>query len=211
MKTIVVDDHPLYLDAACSQLKRAFPAAEVQAFTTFDDAVATLNEHGADLVMVDFSMPGMDGAESVRQIVEAANGKPVLVMSGVASPLDITACIEAGARGYLPKSMAGQVFVDAVSVVLHGGTYIPAEFIGALRAAAQAPDEPDAFAQFSRRDRDLLRLIAAGASNKEIAIRLDLQEVTVKSYLTRLFARMGVKNRSQAAVLASRMSLPAES
>jgi DNA-binding NarL/FixJ family response regulator len=210
MRILLVDDHPLYLDAACNQIRRAFQDAEILTFTAFAEAVAAVTHRPVDLVMLDYSLPGADGPGSVRHMVKAAAGKPVVVMSGVASARDIHACIEAGARGYLPKSMEGQVFTDAVSVVLHGGTYVPAEFIGALTACAAMPLDNEAFARFSRRERDLLRLIAAGASNKEIAMRLGILEVTVKSYLTRLFARLQVKNRSQAAVLASQMKLPPE-
>lgn len=210
MRAVLVDDHPLYLEAARDLLKRAFPDADILTFTTFDEALAALSERPVDLVMLDYSLPGSGGLSGVKRMVEKAAGSPVLLMSGVASARDVDACIEAGARGYLPKSVVGRVFTDAVAIVLHGGTYIPAEFIEELKAASILAPDAEVFASFSRRERDLLRLLALGASNKEIATELKLLEVTVKSYLTRLFARMGVKNRAQAAVMASRMAMPPE-
>jgi len=211
---IIADDHPLYLDAACRQISRTFRKAVVRPFNSFDAALASLSAVPADLIMLDYSMPGMNGADGVRRACDVSGDASIIVMSGVALGADVAACIAAGARGFLPKTMEGKVFTDAVSLVLHGGTYIPAEFVGGQRGGeALVPSAPMSGedgkgmdpASFSARERELLQLIIAGSPNKDIARRLGLQEVTVKFYLTRLFRRLGVKNRSQAAVEALRL------
>ncbi len=214
MRILIADDHPLYLEAVRRQIARAFRRADIVSFSTFADALASLAEQPADLIMLDYSMPGL-GEGGLKQAIAAAAGAPLLVMSGVASAREVMACIAAGARGFLPKTMEGQVFTDAVSVVLHGGTYVPAEFVGGTNTTLPGAPPQDAggaleIADFSPRENDLLRLVVAGASNKEIARRMTLQEVTVKFYLTRLFRRLGVKNRSQAAVVAVRLGLSGE-
>jgi DNA-binding NarL/FixJ family response regulator len=213
MRVVIVDDHPLYLDAAQRQLVRAFRGAEMCCFSMLADALVSLADTPADLVMLDFSMPGMEGPAGVARVVAAASPAAVVVMSGVASSRDVMACIAAGARGFLPKTVEGRVFTDAVSVVLHGGTYVPAEFIGSLPPLVEpSSNAGDALGgvDLTSREKDLLRMVAAGAANKEIARKMGLQEVTVKFYLTRLFRRLGVKNRSQAAVAAVRLGLADE-
>jgi len=153
----------------------------------------------------------MEVGEGLNRAVASAAPAPTLIMSGVARHDDVTACIAAGAKGFLPKTMEGQVFTDAVSIVLHGGTYVPAEFVSLSPAApvASSPPPEDGVApiDLSQRETDLLQMVGHGASNKEIARQLGLQEVTVKFYMTRLFRRLGVKNRSQAAVISNRMGL----
>lgn len=213
MRLVVADDHPLYLDAVRGHLARAFRGADLHFFSTLDNALAFLAQNSADLVMLDYSMPGMDGTDGVRRAVAAAGAAPVVVMSGIASGSQVGSCIAAGAKGFLPKTMDAQVFTDAVALVLHGGTYVPAEFMGHLPHVGQAvtvtaPAEgEETAADFSPREVELMRMMASGASNKEIARKMALQEVTVKFYLTRLFRRLGVKNRSQAAVTAARLGL----
>ncbi len=204
MRAVIVDDHPLYLDAACRQISRAFRKAAVRSFVSFEAALASLAAEPAEVVLLDYSLGKIGG---VRQMISACGDAPLIVMSGVASDSDVAACISAGARGFLPKTMEGKVFIAAVSLVLNGGTYAPAEFAGSGQAARPGGESRDKAmdAVFNDRERDLLRLIAAGTPNKEIARSLGLQEVTVKFYLTHLFRKLEVKNRSQAAVLAMRM------
>jgi DNA-binding NarL/FixJ family response regulator len=206
MQFLVVDDHPLYIDALRKLLARAFRGVDIQAAATLGECLQGLSRLQPDLVLLDYSMPDMQGADSVRRVVQAAQGRPVLVMSGIATAVDVAGCITAGARGYLPKTVEGKLIPDAVSLVLHGGTYVPVEFMTAMAAPPVVAETPPAAAveDFSPRELEMLRMIAAGASNKEIARNFDLQEVTVKFYMSRLFRRLGVKNRSQAAAVAIR-------
>jgi DNA-binding NarL/FixJ family response regulator len=210
MRILVVDDHPLYLEAVERQIVRAFKRSDVGSFKNLADALASLAELPAELMMVDYSLPGLAG-DGLAQVVAACGGAPLVVMSGVATAQDVAACIAAGAQGFLPKTMEGKVFTSALSIVLNGGTYLPAEFVGTTvtPALASGPEGTGVLClgDFSPRENDLLRLVVAGATNKEIARKMGLQEVTVKFYLTRLFRRMGVRNRSQAAVVAVQMGV----
>lgn len=220
MRILIVDDHPLYLDAARQQVSRIFRKAEICSASTLAGALDILKNTPADLVMLDFSIPGTDGVASVQQVVAAAAPSPVVVMSGVALERDVFACIQAGARGFLPKTLDAPVFAAAVSLVANGGTYVPTEFMAPPPAAAPSPAPAraeDSTAEdgtpkldpkdFSERELALLRMVVAAHSNKEIARAFDLQEVTIKFYLTRIFRKMGVKNRAHAAVVAVRSGL----
>jgi len=208
MRIVIADDHPIYLEAVRDKIAHSLENAEIRTFTNMADALKFLAGHQADLAILDYSMPGL-GCAGLERALEVAGKTPVALMSGVASAKDVSDAIAAGARGFLPKTMEGQVFVTALSVILYGGTYLPVEFSAAalrvpLAAGSGNTPEPD---DFSAQEIELMRLIAAGASNKEIALRLDLLEPSVKLYLTRLFRRLGVKNRSQAAVAAIKLGL----
>jgi DNA-binding NarL/FixJ family response regulator len=211
LRFVIADDHPLYLEALQGQIERNFPQAQVRGAKSLDDALALLAEDSADLVMLDLSMPGMDGLAGVSRAVAAAGSTPVVIMSGVAGSAEVRACVEAGAKGFLPKTLDGKVFTSAIMLVSAGGTYVPAEFVSAPVAPAkeEAAGAPGS-GSFTPREMEVLTLIVSGASNKEIARHLDLQEVTVKLHLTRIFQKMGVKNRSHAAVLAVRSGLVPE-
>lgn len=222
MRILIVDDHPLYLDAARQQVARIFRKAEICSATALAGALEILGQTPVDLVMLDFSIPGTDGVSGVQQVVAAAAPAPVVVMSGVAMERDVFACIQAGAKGFLPKTLDGPVFTAAVSLVANGGTYVPTEFMAprapaavmAAPAAASPPPSAEGAAfdpsDFSERELALLKMVVSAASNKEIARAFDLQEVTIKFYLTRIFRKMGVKNRSHAAVMAVRSGLVRE-
>jgi two-component system nitrate/nitrite response regulator NarL len=203
MRFLIADDHPMYLEALTLQVRKAFPGAEIATAGTMEDARAAIVGHpDLSLVLLDFRMPGMRGVESVAALAEAAAGRPVAVMSGVAEPADVAGCINAGARGFLPKTLEGSVFASALGTILAGGTYLPTEYLatGPQNSGKRAPGVKKS--DFTPREYEVLVRLARGASNKEIARELGLQEVTVKLHLTRIFAKMGVRNRSQAAVMA---------
>lgn len=215
MRIIVADDHPLYLEAIAMHLERLDAGAEICRATTVDSALALLAEASANLVLLDFSMPGDGGGEGLKRVIAAAGQAPVVVMSGVAVESDVLACINAGARGFLPKTLEGRLFTSAISHVIGGGTYVPAELVAAMVRAGTSKSDPSvspphelqAFGEFSERELALLSRVVAGEPNKVIARAMDIREVTVKFYLTRIFKKLGVKNRSHAAVKAIRSGL----
>ncbi len=194
----MADDHPLYLEAARARLERQFTGIEIIEAGSLTQALQHLVDSAAvDLVLLDYSMPGMEGESGVRAAVQKAAGAPVVVMSGVALKDEVSACVGAGARGFLPKTLDANLFSAAISMILMGGTYIPVEF------ATMAPEAPRTErTDLSAREMEVLCMLVDGHSNKEIARQLEIQEVTVKLHVTRIFAKLKVKNRSQAAVKA---------
>lgn len=219
MHILIADDHPLYLAAVRDQMGRLFPEALIEDGKSLDDVTQSLDrESGYDLILLDYSMPGMSGPVSVRAVVDAARGAPVVVMSGIARAQDVSQCIGCGAKGFLPKTLDGKIFASALNVVLGGGSYLPAEMFAmpvcepevrreaqAMSAPLSVPAEdgetPDA--QFSERERAIMGMVVAGKSNKEIARVLNLREVTIKVQLTHIYRKLGAKNRAQAATLVS--------
>lgn len=228
MRILIADDHPLYLTAIQTLLERLLEESDVETVRSFDQAAAaTRRGRVYDLLLLDYSMPGMNGAEGVRSMVKAAAPAPVVVMSGVAHPVEVGACIAAGARGFLPKTLDSKVFSSALSVILNGGSYLPVEMHQALcppsmSNAAPSPAPALALAPlsdaandldaaegrgFTERERAVMAMVVEGLSNKEIARQLNLREVTIKVQLTRIYKKLGAKNRAQAATIMAQTNL----
>lgn len=206
-RVLIADDHPLYREAERAQVERTFPGAETILLGTSTEAVERLRtDRTFDLILIDLMMPGSTDASGVERVVKAADGVPVVVVSGSLEPHDIRSCIAAGAKAFVPKTIDPQVFASALSIVAAGGTYVPIEYLqGEPKAAAPMPAASPA--GLTPREFDILRLVVEGHPNKEIARRLGIQEVTVKVNLTRIFGRLGARNRAQAAAIAVEMKL----
>jgi two-component system nitrate/nitrite response regulator NarL len=208
IRVLIADDHPLYREAVKAQVERTFPGAETILAGSVDEAIGQLRDTPPfDMVIVDLVMPGTTDTSGVRRIVEAAGGAPVAVVSGTIEPSDVHACIAAGAKAFVPKTLDPKVFASALTIVAAGGSYVPVEFMtsqgGQMRSEfGDARPEP-----MADRDLEILRMLVAGRSNKEIARQLGLQEVTVKVNLTRIFGRLGARNRAQAAAIAVEQKL----
>jgi len=208
MRFLIADDHPLYLGAIQALLERLHPEVAIETAGCLSEVLDRVTGGGRfDLLLLDFSMPGMDGARGVGETVRAAAGAPVVVMSGVALPDDVGACVAAGAKGFLPKTLEPKVFSSALNVILTGGTYLPIE----MAMAGHAPPPPEESSAephgLTERERTILAMLVSGKSNKEIARLLELREVTIKVQLTRIYKKLGAKNRAQAAMLVAQNSL----
>lgn len=208
MRILVVDDHPMYLEAAQQHLARCFDKSDVLTATSLAGAIAIIAEGSVDLVLLDYGLPDVQGAEGVRRVVAAAGETPVAVTSGLATEEVVRSSIAAGAKGFIPKTIDGPAFASAATLILRGGTSIPCEFLGRASqdTAAGQSSEPGA-PLLGQRELLILQKLVAGASNKEIARLLDVQEATIKLYLTHIFRKIGAKNRSQAAAIATRKGL----
>jgi|TARA_R110001592_G_scaffold25555_3_gene96969 two-component system nitrate/nitrite response regulator NarL len=206
MRLLFADDHPMFLDAVREHLSRAFPDIEIQAASNLDEVTAKLSNKGKyDLVVLDFSMPGMDGTEGVKRLRAAYPDLAIAVTSGVAKTRDVKTVLDLGAHGYLPKTLTGSAYAGALRVIAEGGTYVPVETMQAL--AAEAADRKVNAEGLTPREMEVLEGIADGKPNKQIARDLEIHEVTVKLHARSIFKKIGVQNRSQAAVTARERGL----
>ncbi len=206
MRLLFADDHPMFLDAVREHLGRAFPDIEIQSASNLDEVTAKLSGKGKyDLVVLDFSMPGMDGTEGVKRLRDTYPDLAIAVTSGVARTRDVKTVLDLGAHGYLPKTLTGSAYAGALRVIAEGGTYVPVETMQAL--AAEAADRKVNTEGLTPREMEVLEGIADGKPNKQIARDLEIHEVTVKLHARSIFKKIGVQNRSQAAVAARERGL----
>ncbi len=203
MRIILADDHVLVRDALKSYIERLAEDATVLAVSSFPEAHSLAQQEiNVDLVILDLRMPGMNGLEGLTRMRALRPRTPVVIMSGLARPQDISDALAAGAAGFFPKTLNGPALVSAVRLVLAGERFVPStDHANGTDGAAEVVDD-EATRSLTRREREVLDLLAMGLTNKEIARKLDLQEVTIKLHVRGVCRKLGAKNRTQAALRA---------
>ncbi len=198
MRLLLADDHDLVLETLSAFLT-AQGEFEVETCGSLDAACEKMaNDIVYDLVLLDYSMPGMNGLDGLARALETSYGRPVAIMSGTATKAVAQQAIDAGAIGFLPKTMAAKSLVNAVRFMAMGETYIPLDFINAEDQTSTAPLAK----LLSERELQVLGGLCRGLSNKEIARELNLQEVTIKLHVKTLSRKLDAKNRTHAAMIA---------
>jgi two-component system, NarL family, nitrate/nitrite response regulator NarL len=213
MQILVVDDHPLVLDAAANALRGSGTAQAVDCVTSLQEARKQLERGLAyALVVLDLKLQDADKLQGLLALREDYPDLPVLVFSAEDAPEVIAGAFENGARGYVPKSQPMEMLVNAVRMVLAGGTYIPPQALRVLGIELRATHPAATTKEFelphlSPRQTDVFRLLLQGMPNKIIASRLGMAEGTVRAHLNSLFRSLQVHNRAQAILRARQYGL----
>lgn len=205
MKAILADDHALFRDGFALLLKQQLEpnVTVLEAASLFEALQQAEQNADADLVLLDVSMPGMEGVESVQDMLNRFPGIPVVILSATESRPLVEALLEIGVAGFIPKSSSSQVMISALRLVLSGGIYIPPQLLG----SGDIVQDGSALSRLTERQREVLHLLAEGKTNKQISRELDLSEGTVKVHLNSVYRVLGVANRTEAALLARRLNL----
>ncbi|MDV7338724.1 response regulator transcription factor [Terasakiella sp. A23] len=206
MKFLLADDHGLFREGIKLIFNKLQPDIEVVETENLPDTEKLLNSDVAfDIILLDLKMPGVHGLDSVEKVVKLAKNQPVVVMSGAYRRADVLSCIEKGASGFIPKTLGGQAMINAINLVLNGEKFIPS-VICSTDAEEEQADETDMslFNDLTAREREVLKYLVEGHSNKVIANILELQEVTVRAHLKGVFRKLGVSSRTQAVGLSLR-------
>jgi DNA-binding NarL/FixJ family response regulator len=169
--------------------------------TEAEDIASRLEPH---VVLMDLSMPGLDGIEATKRVLAARPGTQVLVLTSFSDRDSILKALDAGACGYLLKDAEPDELLRAIRAAARGEAPLSPRAAQALLSARR---EPSPVAALSEREQEVLSLVAAGMANKQIARRLGISEKTVKAHLTRVFREIGVFDRTQAALWAQRNGL----
>ena len=209
---LLADDHALFRQGIRHLIADSIKGAQVVEADGFDSALEALATHGgAALMVLDLRMPGMAGASSLRAMRDAYPTAKLVVLSASESRHDILEALSAGVHGYITKTAQPEDIAAAFKYVLGGGDYVP-PLLSQGADDSSLPPEPGAvhapaidLTRFTPRQRDVLRLLAAGNSNKEIARELDLAEGTVKIHLAAIFRALNARNRTEAVVLAGKL------
>lgn len=210
--TLVIDDHPLYCDAMVASLTTRSDMGDVRAVNSLGEALEALGSGLVpDLVILDLKLPDVTGLSGFLKLRENLPDVPVLVISADSSDETIQALMDAGAAGFIPKDAPRTVMSEALERVREGSKYTPPGFVpkpgGPDRQAMELHEISQRIADLTPQQSRIMSLIRAGKPNKQIAYELSLAEATVKAHITALLRRLGVRNRTQAAVLVNSVCL----
>jgi NarL family two-component system response regulator LiaR len=204
IRVLIVDDH-----AVVRRGLRAFLdlQPEVEVVGEAVDGASAEEMTGLlrpDVVLMDLVMPATDGIATIRRLREGGEKPAVLVLTSFLDDVHVFAALQAGAAGYLLKEVQPDELVRAIRQVHQGESALHPKVAARL---VQHTAQPAGFADLTPRERDVLRLLAEGFANKEIARRLSLSEKTVKTHVSNILQKLGVADRTQAALLAVRRGL----
>jgi DNA-binding NarL/FixJ family response regulator len=205
VKIILADDHTLFRDGFALLFRQLEVGATVFEAADLDEALELVARHpDVDLMLLDLNMPGMNGHAGIERVTEAYPQLPLIVLSASETRQIVQAVMAAGASGFIPKSSSSAVMQSAVRLVLAGGVYLPPQL---LMADAVGSAGHDGQVRLTDRQREVLRLLAAGMSNKQICRELELGEGTIKAHIAAIYRALDVSNRTEAANVAGRLGL----
>ncbi|UTW08483.1 response regulator [Pseudomonas benzenivorans] len=194
----IVDDHPLLRQGVAAALKRIADFEVVEQGGSAEEAERIAEKYKPDVMLMDVHMPG-DSFAAVRAIVESCPSTKVLMLTVSESEEDAYAALEAGARGYVLKGVSGPDLAQAIRNVAMGQTFITPGFAGKLISDLQKHSSDEKSVQeLTHREEQIIREVANGLTNREVADKLELSEKTVKHYMTSIMQKLQVRNRVEA-------------
>ena len=200
IRIAIVDDHPIVREGLVSALDDESDFVIVGAVSSTEELIQRCGEWRPDIVLLDFEMPGLSGVEAVRELVRALPNGRVIVFTAYADDERIVGAVRSGARGYVLKGAPANEVAQAIRDVHAGGSYLPPAIAAVLARQVREPKRTS----LSARERDVLRFVADGLSNKQIARRLEITERTVKYHVNSAMTKLGADNRAQAVAVAVR-------
>jgi len=212
MITIVLaDDHPVVRDGLRAILETQPDFAVIGESGTGAEAVAQVKALRPDVLLLDLEMPQMDGVEALRQIHQSAADTRVLVFTAYDSDDRILAAVQAGAQGYLLKGAPREQIFDAIRVVHNGGSLlqpaVASKLLKQVQSGSDRAASDDRANLLTPRETEVLRLLAQGMANKQIAARLGISERTVKFHVSAIFGKLDAANRTEAVTIAAQRGL----
>ena len=201
IRLLIVDDHPVVRDGLVSILHEGEPDLEVVGEAgNGKEAVATWRSLRPTVTIMDLQLPGQTGVEAIQAIRREDPDARILVLTTFDGDADIQRALEAGARGYLLKSVRRVTLIEAIRAVASGQRYLPPATAARLVEAMESE-------RLTPREVDVLKLLAEGQRNREIAEALGLAEPTVKIHVNNLLRKLEAKDRTEAAIIALKRGL----
>jgi len=205
IRVLLADDHTVMREATAELVNHQPDMEVVGQVGSGEETLSSVERLKPDVVVMDIAMPRMDGLEATRRIVADCPSTKVLVLSAHQDIQNVVDLLEAGAASYLPKTVGLNEFLEAIRVTYRGESVLPPEVASTVvkflsgQAAREEEEE-----LLTSRELDVLRLVAEGMTNDQIAQQLSLSSRTIEAHLTHIYTKLDVRSRTEAALLAQR-------
>ena len=210
IRVLIADDHPLFREGMRGRLDRATDIEVVGEAASGDEAAQLAKTLNPDVILMDIKMPGMNGIEATRDIVQTSPETGVLVITMLEDNDSVFAAMRAGARGYLLKDSRGEGILHAIRAVASGeavfGPEIAERIVGFF-SAPKAAAQQRAFPQLTEREEEVLSLVAQGKTNQEISQQLYVSLKTVRNHVSNILLKLQLADRAQAVIRAREAGL----
>jgi DNA-binding NarL/FixJ family response regulator len=209
IRILIADDHPVVRDGLAAMLGTQPDFQIAGQADTGDEVLRQAAALRPDVILLDLEMPGMDGVAALRQLRAADPGMRAIVLTAYDSDELIVGALEAGAQGYLLKGAPREEIFQAIRIVHSGGSLLQPVVASKLlrQLSSQAGRQAAGSATLTRREREVLRLLAQGKSNREVAAALVVSERTAKFHVSSLMGKLGATNRTEAVSIAAQRGL----
>jgi DNA-binding NarL/FixJ family response regulator len=204
---IVADDHPLFRGALRQAIAGVIPGASIVEAGTFDETTAAIAAASdADVILLDLTMPGVQGFSGLMYLRGQHPSIPVVIVSANDDPAVIRRCIEFGAAGFIPKSLGAEDMGAALRKVLGGDMWTPPDVDLSSPADRETAELVKRLSRLTPQQVRVLMMLSGGLLNKQIAYELGVSEATVKAHVSAILQKLGVESRTQAVIAASKIA-----
>jgi DNA-binding NarL/FixJ family response regulator len=207
-RIIIVDDHPLFRDALRQALSSSLDQIEISEAGSIEELHGILDRDGdVDLVLLDLTMPDVQGLSGLLQLRSQYASVPVVIVSANNDPTVIRKCLDYGALGFVPKSEPVERIRQAVQTVIAGGIWTPASFDATAPSNANDRDLAARLSLLTPQQLKVLGMLGEGLLNKQIAYKLGVSEATIKAHVSAILQKLGVDSRTQAVIAINRAGI----
>lgn len=204
VRVLIADDHPLFREGVAHSLAAEPDLTVVGQAASGEEALRLARDLLPDVALLDIAMPGRGGLAASSEIAIACPATKVVMLTVSEHEDDLLAAFKAGARGYALKGVSARELANIIRAVAGGEVYVSPSLAAGMLVELTRSRPPDPLNELTGREREVLRLVAEGLTNREIGERLHLAEKTVKHYMTNVLGKLHVRSRVEAALLAVR-------
>jgi two-component system nitrate/nitrite response regulator NarL len=207
IRVLVVDDHPLFRQGVVHSLNTAPDITVVGEAASGEEALRLASELMPDIMLLDMSMPGWNGLETMQKVATVCPATGVVILTVSEDKDMLLGSFKAGARAYVLKGVAAQELARVVRAVADGDVYVSPSLAAEILVSLERRPAPDPLQELTVREHEILAFIGSGLTNRAIGERLQLSEKTIKHYVTNIFQKLQVRSRVEAALIAAKHAI----
>ena len=207
IRILIADDHPMFREGVVQSLASEKDFAIIGQASNGKNTIEMAKELLPDVLLLDITMPDEDGITITKKISATFPVIQIIMLTASENEDDLMKALKAGARGYVLKGISAKELVKVVRTIAAGGTYISPDMATIILFELSQPSQPDPLSELSDREKEILKLVAKGYTNREIGTQIHLSEKTIKHYMSNILQKLHVRSRVEAALLVQKREL----